>query len=295
MNKRIYILFIIVLLSNAVFAQFIGKDDISISLFYFQKTELDSAKKYIDKAILDDQLNTTTRAWYYRGIIYKDLYKKRDKTNKQSLLRLESIKSFKKVIQLNLEKESIESSKKSMNYLASTLYNDAARMLNIANYEGAQENYLRYRETMLIVDPSMDLSSQDITFKMALASMLNGSKEEVSDSNQLHKVKSILLDVLSIDPENPEANFNLATLYYNAGANIINSLDYDIDLLTLYKAQDACAKLFLKALPYMKKSYQLNYKRKETLIGLSNIYYGLNDEKKFDAYKKELQDLENDK
>ena len=33
-------------------------------------------------------------------------------------------------------------------------------------------------------------------------------------------------------------------------------------------------------------------KRKETLIGLSTIYYGLNDIEKSDYYKNELADLE---
>ena len=42
----------------------------------------------------------------------------------------------------------------------------------------------------------------------------------------------------------------------------------------------------------MIKSYDLEYKRKETLVGLSNIYYGLNDMEKSEFHKKELEGLE---
>ena len=65
-----------------------------------------------------------------------------------------------------------------------------------------------------------------------------------------------------------------------------------MDILKLNEIQDYCIEIFLKGLPYMKKSYDLNYKRKETLIGLSNIYYGLNDIEKSEQYKKELEELE---
>ena len=42
----------------------------------------------------------------------------------------------------------------------------------------------------------------------------------------------------------------------------------------------------------MKKSYELGYNPKETLIGLGNIFHGLNDEEKETIYKKELEELE---
>jgi len=296
-NKRIYILFIITLISSVSFGQFIGKDEVSISLFYLQKSELDSAKKYIDKATLNEELNKEVKTWYYKGIIYKDVYKKKEKTDKTSPTRLISVNAFKKAIELGADKDFLESSRKSLTYLSSTLYNDAARSLNTSDYEQAQKNYDNYKNIQLFLNPSIDLKSKDIHFKMALASMLekDHSDQKILTQPQIEEIASILLEVLKIDPNHPEANFYLGSLYYNTGADIINSLDYDIDLVDLYKSQDNCANLFSKALPYMLKSYELNHKRKETLIGLSNIYYGLNDSEKFETYKKELLDLENDK
>jgi len=296
-TKRIYILFVTTLINSVVFGQFIGRDDVSISLFYLQQSKLDSAKKYIDRATLDKELSTTVKTWYYKGAIYKDLYKKQEKTDKASSARLEAIEALKKAIRLGAEKDFLKSSLNSLSYLSSTLYNDAARLLNISEYDQARKNYNEYRNVQIFMDPSIDLKSKDIPFKMALASMLEktSSNQGKLSQNQMEKIASIVLEVLEIDSNHSEANFYLGSLYYNAGADIINNLDYDIDLVNLYKAQDDCAILFLKALPYMKKSYKFNYKRERTLIGLSNIYYGLNDSEKFEAYKKELQDLENDK
>jgi len=294
MNKRIYILFIISILTSSVFGQFVGKDNLSISLFYMQKAELDSAKKYIDLATADETLTTAAKTWYYRGFIYKELYKKREKQNKTSPLRLISIESFKQMLTLQGAEEFSESAHKILKYEASTLYNDAARLLDPRNYKTATTNFEKFRNTMLLINPKTDLRARDIKFKLALASMLNRPAETAAglDSSQADNVKNLYIEILALDPNNPAANYNLAILYYNEAADIINNMDYDMDIMKLNEVQDRCIEIFLEGLPYMKKSYDLNYKRRETLVGLSNIYYGLNDIEKSDAYKKELEDLE---
>lgn len=294
MNKKIYILFIASILTSAVFGQFVGKDNLSVSLFYMQKAELDSAKKYIDLATVDTELKSTPKAWYYRGFIYKEIYKKKEKENKISPARLTSIESFKTMLTLEGKDEFAESTNKILKYLASTLYNDAARLLAAQNYKAANNSYYQFRSTMLIVDLKSDLREKDIKFKLALASMLNRPAETATglDSTETQQIKSLYIEILALDPNNPAANYNLAILHYNEAADIINNMDYDMDIMKLNEVQDHCIEIFLEGLPYMKKSYELNYKRRETLIGLSNIYYGLNDIEKSDAYKKELEDLE---
>jgi len=292
--KRIYILFVVMLLSTAAFSQFVSRDNVSISLFYFQKSELDSAKKYIDLATLNEPLKNNPKTWYYRGIIYKEIYKTREKENKKSPSRLVAITSFNKAIEKDVTNEFSESAKKGLTYLASTLYNDAARLLNEENYADAKKSFTLFKKTMKEANPSLNLTPKDIIFKMALATKLNRPKlgKENLDSSQIQVLKKIYTAVLQLDSNNSGANYNLAILYYNEGADIINNMDFEMDLFDLNKVQDRCIELFLKGLPYMKKSYELNYKRKETLLGLSNIYYGLNDMEKSEAYKKELQKLE---
>jgi len=294
MSKKIYILFIVSILTSSVFGQFVGKDDLSIALFYLQKNELDSAKTRIDLASLNDVLKETAKTWYYKGFIYKELYKNKDKENKTSPYRITSIESFEKMFTMSNKAEFEQSASKILKYEASTLYNDAARMLDPENYKTAISNYALFRKTMKLVDEDANLDSRDVQFKLALASMLNRPSDGkvAVDSVNIYQVKKLYSEVLVIDTNNPGANYNLGILYYNEAAEIINHMDYDMDIMSLNAVQDYCIEIFLKSLPFMKKSYDLGYKRRETLIGLSNIYYGLNDLEKSDAYKKELQDLE---
>ena len=294
MAKKLYILLIVLVLGNAGYSQFVGKDPLSVALFYMQKTELDSAKKYMDIAVQDAELNSQAKTWYYSGFLYKDLYKAKQKDDKDSQYRLQSIEALKTMQKLDTLGEFSESASKILKYLASTLYNDAARLLDPNNYKKAISNYEMYKSTMKASNPNTDFAAQDVKFKMALASMLNKPAETAQglDSAQTVYIKSLYIEILEIDPDNAGANYNLATLYYNEAADIINNMDYDMDILKLNEIQDYCIEIFLKGLPYMKKSYDLNYKRKETLIGLSNIYYGLNDIEKSEQYKKELEELE---
>jgi len=295
MIKKIYILIIIAFLTNSTFGQFVGKDNLSISLFYMQKSELDSAKKYIDLSIQDDALKSLSKTWYYRGFIYKELYKINDKENKTSALRLTAIESFTKLLSFEVDSnEFSESTIKMLNYLATTLYNDAARSLDPDNYKTAILIFEYYRNTMQMVNPTIDLKLQDAKFKLALASMLNrpAETEQGLDSIQTKQIAKLYKEVIDLDPNNPVANYNLAILYYNEAADIINNMDYDMDIEKLNEVQDHCVEIFLQALPYARKSYELKYKLKETLIALSNIYYGLNDMEKSDFYKKELELLE---
>jgi hypothetical protein len=295
MNKKINILFFVFILTSSVFGQFVGKDNLSISLFYMQKAELDSAKKYIDLAAVTTDLKSTPKTWYYRGLIYKELYKKKEKKNKTSPARLTSLESFKTLLTLEGKEEFTESAFKILNYLSSTFHNDAARLLTSKNnLDVAIINYNLSRTARLLIDSNRDLKPEDVKFKLALASVLNRPAETSVglDSSQIHRVKSLYKEILTLDPNNPSSNYNLAILYYNEGADIINNMDYDMDIMKLNEVQDRCIDIFLEGLPYMKKSYDLNYKRRETLLGLKNIYYGLNDMEKSEMYLLELEYME---
>jgi hypothetical protein len=261
-----------------------------------QKNELDSAKKYIDLASSDSELNSTPKTWYYKGLVYKELYKNIEKDNKTSPYRLVAIQSFEKMWKMEEKDEFIENGSKTVKYLASTLYNDAARMLTKDDYEFSIINYNYYKNAMLLIEPTIDMDTQDIKFKLALASVLNRPTEnEPLDSITSIKVKNLFNEILKIDADNASANYNLAIIHYNEGVEIVSNMDYDMDIEKVNEVQDRCVAIFLEALPYMKKSYELKYNLKETLVGLSNIYYGLNDMEKSELYKKELADLEKDK
>ena len=99
--------------------------------------------------------------------------------------------------------------------------------------------------------------------------------------------------MLILEPNNISANYNMGIIYYNQAVSLImNKLDYDFDLATLNDIQDEALNWFKKSLPYMEKAYQLNPRRKETLIGLSGIYYSLHDNDKSQQFQKLSQDLD---
>ena len=70
-------------------------------------------------------------------------------------------------------------------------------------------------------------------------------------------------------------------------------MDYEQDFETLFEIQAQVMDLFGAALPYMLKAYKLNPLRKETLVGLSGIYFGLNNIEESEKYQAELKKLEN--
>ena len=200
MNKRIYILLIISMLSGSAFGQFVAKDNLSTTLFYLQRNELDSAKKYIDLAVVDSNLTAQANTWYYKGFIYKELYKKSEKENPTSPHRETSIKAFKKMLFMKNNDPYIESTLNFLKYLASTLYNDAAKMLTPEHYETAINNYNLYSRIIQLTDKDINIEEKDVEFKLALASMLsspNDTIEEITDSTVSRSRVSMRVSSLS--------------------------------------------------------------------------------------------------
>ena len=95
-----------------------------------------------------------------------------------------------------------------------------------------------------------------------------------------------------MDQTNLTANYNLGIHFYNRAVNIIKDLDVETSLEELAEKEDVCVDLFLKALPYVKTAYDIDPLRRETLIGLTGIYWSLNDLEKYDFYKLKLKELE---
>lgn len=290
MRKFGFIFTLLIFLASPGFAQF---DLVSRALGALQANKLAEAKEYIDSAYTQDRHANEVRMWYYRGYIYKDLYKQDRTTPQADGYRKESLLSFRKTLDLDEKKEFTENVRKIITYLTSTLYNDAATALEEGDVDMAIRNYGHYKKVMKEFVPRMDFTGRDIQFKLVLASVYSVYYDESdgTDTLMLDKIKGLYEDVLTLDSNNVSANYNLGILYYNQAVSIIEQMDYDMALVRLYEIQEQCISLFLKALPYMRKAYKLNPQRKETLIGLSGIYFSLNDIERSEAFKEELEKL----
>ncbi len=287
-----WLTYILLLLAAASFAQ---QQRVAKALEYVEAGDFFNAKTEIDAALQNETTHNDSYAWYVKGFIYKELYKKNEKNNPLSPLRIEAIAALKKSMELDIKGENINENKQTLKFLATTLNNDAANSINANNPEAAQKAFEKYKEVMLLIDPQADLKPKTIEFLLALASMLNNQYQAEQDSAKKEfkflGVKNMYQEVLKLDPNNISANYNLGILFYNKAVNIINNLDYDMDMFALMEIQDNCVEIFKQSLPYMEKALALDPDRIETLRGLEGIYISLNEFEKSNAIRARLDAL----
>lgn len=261
---------------------------------FLQQGKLDSAKATIDVAILHSETQSDGQAWYVRGFIYKTIYNQSEKSNKQSSSRIEGLISFKKSLTIDTTQENVTENIKNIKYLATTLYNDAAASLDTIDYKIAVNNFDIFREYYLLVDPSAEnFKQKEIDFANAMATVYTRIYEadRKGKTDFLNYAKASYNKALSFDPNNINANYNMGILYYNQAVNLINQSDYDLDIVALNDVQDNSINLFKQSLPFMEKAYALDPNKKETLLGLSGIYFSLNEKEKSNEFKQKLEQI----
>jgi tetratricopeptide (TPR) repeat protein len=116
--------------------------------------------------------------------------------------------------------------------------------------------------------------------------------QDLQDTTWFEKAVRAYEQVLAGDKDNYGANYNLATLYYNRGVYNIRRITPENDIPSIQDIQRVSRELFTRALPYMLKAYEMNPKRKETLLGLEGIYYSLQDNEKSEEYRRQYEALE---
>ena|SRR6218665_32700 len=293
--KRTFFLVLLLLAGIAANAQ---RERFNAAYKFLQDGQLDSAKVNINMVVLHPETAADGQSWYLRGFIYKSIYNKNEKTNKQSSARLEALISFKKSMQLDTSAENTQENVKNIKYLATTLYNDAGASLDSVDYKIAIKNFETFKEYYLLVDPTpANIKQREIDFTMAIASLYTRTFE--SDRKGKYEFMKLAKDayskILADDPNNISANYNMGILYYNQAVNLINQSDYDLDIVALNDIQDNSITLFKESLPFMEKAYDLDPKRRETLLGLSGIYFSLNEFEKSNMYKQKLEEIEKQK
>ncbi len=288
-----HILIILLLLLNAVVIN-AQQDRVSAAYSLLQSGNLDSARVMIDLAVSDSESVNDGQAWYLKGFIYKSIYNKREKSNKISPARIEALNAFKRSFLIDTSVQNVSENVKNITYLATTLYNDAALSLDTLNYKLAIDNFELFKVYYKLIDTSQaNIKRNDIKFLLALASVYTQiyEKDRKGKSDFLTFSKVTYNKVLALDPNNVSAYYNMGILFYNQAVQLINQSDYDIDIVALNDIQDNSVKLFRESLPFMEKAYKLDPKRRETLLGLSGIYFSLNEKEKSDLYKQKLQEI----
>lgn len=278
-------------------------EKVNSAIEFYDKKELDSAKAYIDAAITHPEVANDAYAWQLRGYIYKDVYNKNEKNNKQAPTRIEALESLRKSIILDGSKdqELLANNIAAMKYLINTMHHDEAECLeDLIEYQIAIDLFRKEQEYYKIIDPSAEIyKAREIEFGVALGYVYNtfieSSKDSLTTAKYVNLAKTLYLKVLSMDPNNVSANYNMGIIYYNQAVNLIKTKDYDLDLALLDVVQDQSVKLFKASLPFMEKAYSLDPKREDALEGLSGIYFGLNEPDKSNIYRQRLQEIKKNK
>jgi len=269
--------------------------DFVAALNYVNLKQADSARARVDKAMRDSVVAKDAQSWYVRGFIYKFYYVSKEADNQTSPARTEALRSLRKGLSMlpDTAKTLKESINLQMKSLAAKYHNDAARSLDTSNYKIPVQNFATYMDIMKQIEPGMNLKPAEIEINLALSAIYSSlySANPKTRANILELNKAALLKVLSLDPNNVSANYNMGILYYNQAVFLINNSDYETPLTSLNGIQDDQVQLFKQSLPFTEKAYQLNPKKEETLQALSGIYFGLNDYDKSKLFQEKLDEL----
>jgi len=290
--KKIFYIALLFFCSNSI----IGQNKLTNAVYSLKNNELDKAKELIDAAAEDSVFLVKPATWYYRGFIYKDLFKRDESSKKDSKLREQSIEYFTKAYLMEKDGPFTKGCENAIKYFAQTFYNQSAIAFNPTEYPIAISSYERYKELTKQVNPDVDFTEKDVQFNLAMGSTYNriATIDTTNASTYVDKSIAYYEKVLAVDSNNFSANYNLGIIYYNRGVEIVKKMDYGLDLLELTMMQDQLFNIFRTSLPFMKKAYDLNPRRKETLIGLEGIYFSMNDVEKSELFKKKIEELDDE-
>lgn len=257
--------------------------------------QVDSARKEIDLQMLEPGADKNPDCWQTYGIIYTEMYKKYENTDVLSPYRLIAFNAFKTSLTLDTVSARVQNTRDYLKYFATRFYNDAVSTLDTVSHAKSVACYTMYRQAAMLADPKFDIKKKDIEFYLALAStytqLYNTDKKKYAQ--YFDSTKNTYSYVLTLDPNNYSANYNLGVLYWNKGVDLMYDIDYDDSLGVVFDVQDRSVELFKQSLPFAEKAYVMEPKREETLIVLSGIYYSLNEFEKSDKYKEMLDNLRN--
>ncbi len=271
---------------------------VNAAFMYLQQGQIDSAKKEIDLRMKEPGAANDPDSWYINGFVYKELYKKYENTNVESPYRIVAKDAFIKSIGIDTSKVRIQATRDNLRYLGSRFYNDAAQTLDTLNYKKSTINYNYYRECTLAAEPNFNIKTKDVEYYNALGTMFNTAytADKKANIKYFDLARDTYLKVLTIDPNDYKANFNMGLLYWNKGVDVIyNDINLDDSIDVVFDMQDRSVEMFKQSLPYAEKAYLMEPKREETLIVLSGIYYSLNDFQKSQMFQQMLEDLRKQK
>ncbi len=222
---------------------------------FYQNNKLDSAKIYIDNAMMSKDI-ANFYAWMLRGYIYKSLYRENEGKKGQSPARIEALNSLKKSMELDKFNEIEENNIAAIKYLLGTMHNDIVRALDSENDTIAIELFTISQKYYKLIDSSYEANQvREIEFALALATTYNTiadkNKGDAKAAKYITLAKLQYDKVLSLDPHNVSANSNRGVLDYNQGVRILKSINDSTKSADSIQKINEGIQLLKESLPFM--------------------------------------------
>lgn len=257
----------------------------------YEAKEYEKAKEFINQSIETEEGKDDAQTWALRAFIYKNF---ENYDNPDTTIRNIIIESHLKSMELDkdnaLQKNNISGLKSAI----VRYYNQAVEeLLNKQQPENAVELYKTYKNKYLKYFEK-DFTKTDVEFYNALGSHYNDkAKKTTLGENETNEFYDSAIDayqkVIEVDSLNYNANYNIGTIYYNQGVNLLQNMDPELTIEELREKQDKGVELFIKAKPYIHLAHKYTPEREEPIEALWGIYYSLNDFEKADHYRKMLE------
>lgn len=165
--KKLTFIIIYLLITSGIYAQ---KTKVQTAWNYLKYDELDKAKEAIDDASKNEGSMNMDKTWYYRGMIYQNMYKHAKYGNLVNNPLQEALASFNKSIELDPKSDNIEDINKRIGILVSQLGEQGADQYKNAKYTDALSSF----ETILKISPTDSL----VIFNCAITAEKAGDNEK---------------------------------------------------------------------------------------------------------------------
>ncbi len=272
----------------------------------YQNRDFACAKAKVDEVVLHPETKEEPAAWSLKAYVYYQYFKIYEYNLHNSNYRKDAFSAVQTSQSLSPDAETEVNNKKLIKVIAESYFNQIKIYLyDSLNYDRCIELYTNYKNTYLIIEPSMNFKSKDIEFYLSVGGQYVTTVKKLLDAesgmiqtvfNNYTEIAKIAFNkVLELDPTNTGALEGLAIAYYNQGAKLIKEMSFDTPIEQIEQIQENANKYFKQALPYMQKAYELKPDDSDIIEGLTGIYYALHDNEKYIEFKKKLDTLKKQK
>jgi len=268
-----------------------------VALDYYQKGDLEKAVAYIDTAINNcPDFAEDYQVYHYKGFFLKELYKKHENGALNSAYRDQAIAALLKSNELDANQEVVVKNKRLIKSMAVSIHNSIVGNMDTVNFEKAILLNKEYLKVMSLIGEDAFKSEWEKEFLTVLGDVYEAKYENNKKDDTYYDLAIRTYENLIVLDSNSFKGYkSIGIIYHNRAVKMMGELDDEADIFTLdfLDFQDRIVAVGEKALPYLKKSYELNPEDKTVVYALASVYAMMFDKEKEGYYVKVYGELTN--